>query len=103
MAALHRAIESGVNFIDTARDYGESERIVGKVVRAHRGDPLYVATKVPPKNGAWSAPPGLDPAETFPGSHIRARLDTSLPASGLEMSDVLQFHVWSDEWLGRGD
>ena len=45
--ALHRAIELGVNFIDTARGYGESERIVGKVVREHRGDPLYVATKVP--------------------------------------------------------
>jgi aryl-alcohol dehydrogenase-like predicted oxidoreductase len=101
--ALHRAIESGVNFIDTARGYGESERIVGKVVRAHRGDPLYVATKVPPKNGIWPAPRGLDPAETFPGSHIRASLDTSLRASGLEMFDVLQFHVWSDEWLGRGD
>jgi len=94
--ALHRAIESGVNFIDTARGYGESERIVGKVVRAHRGDPLYVATKVPPKNGIWPAPRGLDPAETFPGSHIRASLDTSLRASGLEMFDVLQFH-------GRGD
>jgi len=101
--ALHRAIESGVNFIDTARGYGESERIVGKVVRGHRGDPLYVATKVPPKNGIWPAPRGLDPAETFPGSHIRASLETSLRASGLEMFDVLQFHVWSDEWLGRGD
>src|SRR3954451_6056951 len=42
--ALHRAIELGVNFIDTARGYGESERIVGQVVREHRGDPLYVAT-----------------------------------------------------------
>ncbi len=40
--ALHRAIELGVNFIDTARGYGESERIVGQVVRDHRGDPLYV-------------------------------------------------------------
>ena len=28
--ALHRAIELGVNFIDTARGYGESERIVGR-------------------------------------------------------------------------
>ena len=101
--ALHRAIESGVNFIDTARGYGESERIVGKVVREHRGEPLYVATKVPPENGIWPAPGGLDPAETFPGWHIRASLDTSLRASGLEVFDVLQFHVWSDEWLNRGD
>jgi aryl-alcohol dehydrogenase-like predicted oxidoreductase len=101
--ALHRAIELGVNFIDTARGYGESERIVGNVVREHRGEPLYVATKVPPKNGIWPAPPGLDPAETFPGGHIRASLETSLRAAGLEAFDVLQFHVWSDEWVGRGD
>jgi aryl-alcohol dehydrogenase-like predicted oxidoreductase len=101
--ALHRAIDLGVNFIDTARGYGESERIVGAVVREHRGDPLYVATKVPPKNRIWPAPDGVDPAETFPGDHIRASLEKSLRASGLEAFDLLQFHVWSDEWMGRGD
>jgi aryl-alcohol dehydrogenase-like predicted oxidoreductase len=103
VAALRRAVELGVNFVDTARGYGESERIVGRVVREHRGDPLYVATKVPPKNGIWPAPDGLDPAETYPGEHIRASVDTSLRVSGLEAFDVLQFHVWSDEWVGRGD
>ena len=101
--ALHRAIELGVNFIDTARGYGESERIVGRVLREHRGDPVFVATKVPPKNGKWPAPDGIDPAEAYPGEHIRASLETSLRESGLEAFDVLQFHVWSDEWVGRGD
>jgi aryl-alcohol dehydrogenase-like predicted oxidoreductase len=101
--ALRRAIELGVNFIDTARGYGESERIVGQVVREHRGEDVYVATKIPPKNGKWPAPAGLDPAETFPGDHIRASLETSLRESGLDAFDVLQFHVWSDEWVGRGD
>jgi aryl-alcohol dehydrogenase-like predicted oxidoreductase len=101
--ALHRAIELGVTFIDTARGYGESERIVGRVVREHHGDEVYVATKVPPKNLIWPAPGGLDPAETFPGAHIRASLDTSLRVSGLDHFDILQFHVWSDEWVGRGD
>lgn len=103
VAALHRAISAGINFIDTARGYGESERIVGRVVREHPGETLYVATKVPPKNGIWPAPAGLDPAVTFPGQHIRASLETSLRASGLDHFDVLQFHVWSDEWLDRGD
>lgn len=101
--ALHRAIDLGVNFIDTARGYGESERIVGRVVRERTGDQVYVATKVPPKNGIWPAPDGLDPASTFPGAHIRESLETSLRASGLDHFDVLQFHVWSDEWVGRGD
>jgi aryl-alcohol dehydrogenase-like predicted oxidoreductase len=101
VAALHRAIELGVNFVDTARGYGESERIVGSVLREHPD--VLVATKVPPKNGIWPAPGGVDPAETFPGDHIRASLETSLAASGLEAFDLLQFHVWSDEWVGRGD
>jgi aryl-alcohol dehydrogenase-like predicted oxidoreductase len=101
--ALHRAIELGVNVIDTARGYGDSERIVGRVMREHPGEQVYVATKVPPKNRVWPAPDGLDPAQTFPGSHIRASLDTSLRASGLDAFDVLQFHVWSDDWVGRGD
>lgn len=101
VAALHRAIELGVTFIDTARGYGESERIVGGVLRDHPD--VLVATKVPPKNGIWPAPDGLHPDETFPGDHIRASLETSLAASGLEAFDVLQFHVWSDEWVGRGD
>jgi aryl-alcohol dehydrogenase-like predicted oxidoreductase len=103
--ALHRAVDLGMNLIDTARGYGESERIVGAVVRerARAGDSVAVATKVPPLNGKWPAPGGLDPAVTFPGAHIRASLETSLRASGLDHFDVLQFHVWSDEWLGRGD
>ncbi|MEU3655370.1 aldo/keto reductase [Streptomyces sp. NPDC032161] len=101
--ALHRAVELGVNFVDTARGYGESERIVGRVVRERSDDEVLVATKVPPKNRMWPAPEGIDPAETFPGEHIRESLETSLRVSGLDHFDVLQFHVWSDDWVGRGD
>nr|WP_202542114.1 aldo/keto reductase [Streptomyces sp. SID2563] len=103
LRALHRAVDLGVNLIDTARGYGESERIVGQLVRERAGDEVLVATKVPPKNGEWPAADGLDPADTFPGAHIRSSLETSLAASGLDHFDVLQFHVWNDEWLGRGD
>ncbi|WP_406459006.1 aldo/keto reductase [Streptomyces sp. NBC_00876] len=103
LRALNRAIDLGVNFIDTARGYGESERIVGQVVRERAGDEVLVATKVPPLNREWPAQDGTDPAETFPGEHIRTSLETSLRASGLDHFDVLQFHVWNDEWMGRGD
>jgi aryl-alcohol dehydrogenase-like predicted oxidoreductase len=99
--ALRRALDLGVNLIDTARGYGESERIVGSVVKGR--DDVYVATKVPPLNGEWPAPPGLSPDETFPGAHIRSSLETSLSASGLDHVDILQLHVWDDAWVGRGD
>jgi aryl-alcohol dehydrogenase-like predicted oxidoreductase len=99
--ALNRALDLGVNLVDTARGYGESERIVGGVLRGR--DDVYVATKVPPLNGEWPAPPGLGPDVTFPGDHIRASVETSLRASGLDHFDIVQFHVWDDAWVGRGD
>jgi len=43
---LNSAIDSGINFIDTADVYGDglSERVVGRVARS-RGERVYVATK----------------------------------------------------------
>jgi aryl-alcohol dehydrogenase-like predicted oxidoreductase len=101
--ALHRAIERGVTVIDTARGYGESERIVGGVVRAHPGTDLHVATKVPPMDDVFPARPGVDPMDVFPGRHIRSSVERSLRETGLASIDVLQLHVWDDDWIGRGD
>lgn len=103
LRALERFIELGGTFIDTARGYGRSEELVGRVLREHAGEGLVVATKVPPMNGEWPARAGVAAEDAFPGDHIRASVETSLRASGLEAFDVLQFHVWSDEWVGRGD
>lgn len=103
LRALHRAVDLGVNFVDTARGYGESERIVGRAVRERSRDEVRVATKVPPKHGNVPVPDGLDPAEVFPGRHIRESLETSLRTSGLDRFDLLQLHAWSDDWVGRGD
>jgi aryl-alcohol dehydrogenase-like predicted oxidoreductase len=103
LAALNRAIDLGVDFIDTAAGYGEghSERLVGKVV-AEREERIVVATKIPPKNMTWPAPSGIDPDEAFPAEHVRRSTEASLERLGMDVVDVQQFHVWSDEWLGRG-
>ncbi len=104
LRALDRAIDLGLNFIDTALGYGEghSERLVGQVV-GERDETVHVATKIPPKNGVWPAPPGLDPSETFPADHVRECTEISLRNLGLDAIDLQQFHVWQDEWLGQGD
>ena len=101
--ALHRAIDLGVNFIDTAAVYGNghSERLVGQVVR-ERDERIVVASKIPPKNGRWPAPDGVDPDEAFPADHIRKWTERTLSNLGLDVLDVQQFHVWNDEWVGRG-
>ena len=68
LRALHRAIERGTNFIDTALGYGNghSEQLVGQVVREAKG-PVYVATKIPPKNSQWPARPGRARERRLPG------------------------------------
>jgi aryl-alcohol dehydrogenase-like predicted oxidoreductase len=102
--ALNSAIDLGVNFIDTALAYGEgrSERVVGRVVR-ERSERIYVATKVPPKNLTWPAPAGVPVDEVFPGEYIRDCAERSLANLGLEQIDLLQLHVWSDDWTEQGD
>src|SRR5712692_4971724 len=54
-AGLDRAVERGCNFFDTAHAYGDgrSERLLRDALRRHGGRRLYVATKVPPKDGHW--------------------------------------------------
>ena len=102
--ALEHAIELGVNFIDTARAYGDghSERLVGQVVRATR-ERVYVATKVPPKNLVWPAPRGVPVDDAFPGEHLRHSTEESLANLGVETIDLQQMHVWQDDWIGNGD
>ena len=101
--ALHRAIDLGLNFIDTALGYGDghSERLVGRLSK-ERSETIYVATKIPPKNGQWPAQSGVSVAETFPAEHVIACTEESLENLGLETIYVQQFHVWSDEWVQSG-
>jgi aryl-alcohol dehydrogenase-like predicted oxidoreductase len=102
--ALNRAIDLGLNFVDTALAYGggRSERVVGQAVR-DRPETIHVATKVPPKNLTWPAPDGVAVEEVYPAEHIRACADRSLVNLGLERVDLLQLHSWSDEWTDQGD
>jgi aryl-alcohol dehydrogenase-like predicted oxidoreductase len=102
--ALNQAFDLGLNFVDTALAYGDghSENLVGQVIKKRSG-PIYVATKIPPKNYQWPARRGVPVQETFPAEHVIASTEESLRNLGLEALDVQQFHVWSDEWIGQGD
>lgn len=102
--ALHRAMDLGVNFVDTALVYGdgESEALVGTVVRA-RSEAIYVASKIPPKNMTWPPRPDVSIDEVFPAHHVIASTEQSLRNFGLETIDLQQFHVWSDAWCHQGD
>nr|MDQ2901155.1 aldo/keto reductase [Acidobacteriota bacterium] len=103
LAALRKAIELGINFIDTALAYGDgnSERLVGRAVREMEAREIYIATKVPPKNGLWPARPGIALAEVFSRDYIIESTGRSLKNLGVDSIDLLQLHVWNPEWIGR--
>ena len=100
--SLQLAVDLGCNFFDTAWAYGEgrSERMLGELVRANPGKKLYTATKVPPKNRRWPSRRGDPIADVFPPEYIREYAEKSLANLGLPSVDLLQFHVWEDEWAG---
>ena len=99
-ASLDRAVARGVNFFDTAWAYGEghSERLLGQTLKRHPGQRLYIATKIPPKNGKWPAWDSYALDDVFPVDHIREYTEKSLQNIGVSTLDLQQFHVWSDTW-----
>ena len=104
MAALHRAVELGCNFFDTAWAYGsgKSERMLGELLRAQRSTRLYAVTKVPPKNLRWTGLAGVPLDDVFPPDHIRDYTYRSLENLGVNTIDLQQFHAWNDEWATDG-
>jgi aryl-alcohol dehydrogenase-like predicted oxidoreductase len=100
LRSLHRAIELGCNFFDTAWVYGNgrSEKLLGTTLKSHPNAKLFVATKIPPKNMRWPARDTYRIEETYPADHIRAFTEKSLENLGVDVIDLQQFHVWSDSW-----
>jgi aryl-alcohol dehydrogenase-like predicted oxidoreductase len=104
LSSLELAVAKGVNFLDTAQAYGDghSERLLGRLLAAHPGR-LYGATKVPPKNRQWPSRRGVPLAEVFPRDYIREYVGISRANLGVEAIDLLQLHVWEDDWLRSGE
>ena len=100
LASLHRSLELGVNFIDTAYVYGDghSENLIGQTLRRWNGK-IFVATKVPPKNYQWPARHHVPITDTFPADHIVKYTETSLKNLKMDCVDLQQLHVWSDSWM----
>lgn len=86
IAALHRAIDLGVNFIDTADVYGDghSERLVAQV-RKERRETIYIATKAGRR---------LDPhtADGYNAANLTRFVERSLRNLDTDCIDLLQLH-----------
>ncbi|TNC62473.1 aldo/keto reductase [Rubellimicrobium roseum] len=86
-AALHAALDEGVNFIDTADVYGDgrSERIIREVLKERGGERPIVATKA----GRRLSP---HVAEGYTRENLEAFIDRSLQNLGVEALDLVQLH-----------
>ncbi len=87
LAALHQALDLGVNFIDTADGYGNgrSEKLIGQVLRERKSERIYVATKA----GRRLSP---HVAEGYNRENLTAFVERSLSNLGVETLDLLQLH-----------
>jgi aryl-alcohol dehydrogenase-like predicted oxidoreductase len=86
MAALHRAVDRGVTFFDTADVYGDghSEKLLGRL-RRERKEPFHIATKAGKRLQPWSA-------EGFNRTNLNAWVNRSLKNLETDTIDLLQLH-----------
>jgi aryl-alcohol dehydrogenase-like predicted oxidoreductase len=97
LAAMRRALELGVNWIDTAAVYGlgHSEELVGRLLRElPRDDRPFVFTK---GGLVWDEQNRMEePRRVLRPESIRTEVESSLRRLGVERIDLYQFH-WPDE------
>lgn len=82
-ATVHRAVELGLNHIETARGYGTSERQLGRILPSLPREKLIVQTKVPPAMGP----------------DFLTKFERSMDLLGLEYVDLLAIHGLNNDEL----
>ena len=98
-AALHAAIDRGINLIDTAAGYGEghSEKIIAGVL-AERSEDIFVATKTPPTSGPWPPSPYCRWQDRYSAAYLRDNVHQRLQNLKRDRIDLLQLHTWTAAW-----
>jgi len=82
IAVIRRALDLGVNYVDTARGYGESEIICGKAIKGHARERLFISTK--------------HPVQTSDGAVYRRLIEEGRQRLDVDYIDV--FHIHSLSW-----
>jgi aryl-alcohol dehydrogenase-like predicted oxidoreductase len=100
LRALQLAVDLGCNFFDTAWAYGDgnSDGLLGQILRNNAGKRLYAASKIPPKNDKWPGSSEDKYQDVFPAHHVFKYADLIRKQLGVDCIDLLQFHVWDDSW-----
>src|SRR6202047_2574650 len=99
LESLQLSVDSGCNFFDTAWAYGDgkSDALLGEIM-ARNKKRLYAASKIPPANDKWPAPPQYKDRDLFSAEHVIKYADLIRKKLRVDSIDLLQFHVWDDSW-----
>jgi aryl-alcohol dehydrogenase-like predicted oxidoreductase len=92
------ALEAGINVIDTAECYGDSEDKIGRAV-GHRRDSCYLFTKCGHPGGVWNRLR----FSAWDAKLLRSTIDRSLKRLRTDHLDLLQLHGCPEMILRRGD
>ena len=92
---LNAALDAGLNVVDTAECYRQSEEKIGKAI-AHRRDDFHLFTKCGHDGEALGG-------EDWNPKTLRASIDRSLQRLGVEHVDLVQLHTCSADQLRQGD
>jgi len=103
VAALEKAIEAGVNFIDTAPGYGDgrSESVIADMLvnlPPSVRQTIHVATKTPPSTGPWPPTPYCRWQDRYSAAYIRSDVEQRLKNLKTDCIDLLQLHSWTRAW-----
>ncbi|MBB3209515.1 aryl-alcohol dehydrogenase-like predicted oxidoreductase [Rhodopirellula rubra] len=103
VAALEKAIASGINFIDTAPGYGDgrSEHVIADMLSQlppQVRETLHVATKTPPSAGPWPPSPYCRWQDRYSAAYIRSNVEERLKNLKTDCLDLLQLHTWTRAW-----
>jgi aryl-alcohol dehydrogenase-like predicted oxidoreductase len=100
IAAIHHALDLGVNWIDTAAQYGfgHSEEVVGRAVQSYTGERPFVFTK-----GGQPEGPDRTTLQSLRRDSLRREVEGSLARLGVDAIDLYQIH-WPipDEEIEEG-
>ena len=90
VATIHRALDLGINWMDTAPAYGlgHSEEIVGKAIRGRRDD-VIVATKC---GLVWDSPSTRSVESRLKAASVRKEAEASLRRLQVDVIDLYQIH-----------
>jgi aryl-alcohol dehydrogenase-like predicted oxidoreductase len=92
---LNTALDAGINFLDTAECYNQSEELVGKAV-SHRRSNFFLATKTGHVSGGYDG-------QEWTAKTVRDSIDRSLKRMKTDYVDLVQLHSCSVDILKKGE